>query len=639
MGLRVLDLFSGIGGFSLAFLQEGFEVRTAIDLNPKACEIYKRNLQKVNVICDDIEKIDLNQIEDFDILISTIMVQRFSVARRNSHKSDDILGNCLKELIKLKNPRVFVLEAPNRKLADIDITIDFFERLNYKTQWFEADSEEITGRPLIEKKRYIIGIKEDLKINSIEFNYKTKEKLTFYDFMEKEVNIALYSNKINDKKNIIINANTDRLACNYVNVPWIDSAQGIRRVTIREYARLKGFPDDFVFEDKHIWQMYRMILTSTNVSVARLIAKKLREILCENLQLDNQVKIVPEKDSLHRNLTNSKIDRQNILNNELALQEIRNSSNIKGIIFENKICFTKNMVADFFDVDIRTIERYVATNEEELIENGYEILKGKRLRDFKDQINESGFSDDEKNNLNSKITQLAIFDFRTFLNIGMLLVESENAKILRQTMLAIVIDFINKKTGGSTTYINQRDKAFLSSFLQEDDYRKEFTDALRDYVDMGNFKYALFTDKIYQSIFKENAKEYREILKLKKKDKTRETFYSEILELIASYECGLAVMIKEESESKGRKLTNWEVQDIFNSFEKLPHWKPLIISARTKMASRDLALRDAFHQQLESYIRPLQNDEYERFLGSEADQIAKLMDENSDVLKRLKERE
>ena len=639
MGLRVLDLFSGIGGFSLAFLQEGFEVRTAIDFNPKACEIYQRNLQKVNVICDDIGKIDLNQIEDFDILISSIMGQTFSVAGRNSHKSDDILWNTIKELIKLKRPQVFVLEAPARKLADIDIAIDFFERLNYKIQWLEVDSEEITGRPLIEKKRYIIGIKDDLKINSIEFNYKTKEKLTFYDFMEKEVNIALYSNKFNDKKNIIINANTDRIACNYVNVPWIDSAQGIRRVTIREYARLKGFPDDFVFEDKHIWQMYRMILTSTNVSVARLIAKKLREILCENLQLDNQVKNVPEKDNVHRNLTNSKVDRQNILNNELALQEIRNSSNIKGIIFENKICFTKNMVADFFDVDIRTIERYVATNEEELTENGYEILKGKRLRDFKEQINECGFSDDEKNNLNSKITQLAIFDFRTFLNIGMLLVESENAKILRQTMLAIVIDFINKKTGGSTIYINQRDKAFLNSFLQEDDYRKEFTDALRDYVDMGNFKYALFTDKIYQSIFKENAKEYREILKLKKKDKTRETFYSEILELIASYECGLAVMIKEESESKGRKLTNWEVQEIFNNFEKLPHWKPLIISARTKMASRDLALRDAFHQQLESYIRPLQNDEYERFLGSEADQIAKLMDENSDVLKRLKERE
>lgn len=639
MGLRVLDLFSGIGGFSLAFLQEEFEVRTAIDFNPKACEIYQRNLQNVNVICDDIEKIDLNQIEDFDILISSFMGQRFSVAGRKNYKSDDILENSIKRLIEIKRPPIFVLETPARKLADIDNTIDFLERLNYKIHLFSADSEEITGRPLIEKRRYIIGTLEELKINSIEFDYKTEEKFPFYDFMEKEVNIALYSNKFNDKKNIIINTNTDRLACNYVNVPWINSSQGIRRVAIREYARLKGFPDDFVIEDKHIWQTYRMILTSTNVSVARLIAKKLREILCENLQLDSQVKPLPEKDSLHRNLTNSKIDRQNILNNELALQEIRNTSNIKGIIFENKICFTKNMVADFFDVDIRTIERYVATNEEELTENGYEILKGKRLRDFKEQIKECGFSDDEKNNLNSKITQLAIFDFRTFLNIGMLLVESENAKILRQTMLAIVIDFINKKTGGSTTYINQRDKAFLSSFLQEDDYRKEFTDALHDYVDMGNFKYALFTDKIYQSIFKENAKEYREILRLKKKDKTRETFYSEILELIASYECGLAVMIKEESESKGRKLTNWEVQGIFNTFEKLPHWKPLIISARTKMASRDLALRDAFHQQLESYIRPLQNDEYERFLGSEADQIAKLMDENSDVLKRLKERE
>ena len=123
------------------------------------------------------------------------------------------------------------------------------------------------------------------------------------------------------------------------------------------------------------------------------------------------------------------------------------------------------------------------------------------------------------------------------------------------------------------------------------------------------------------------------------KEKIRDTFYSEILDLVSSYECGLASMIREQSEKLGRKLTNWEVNDIFHSFENLPLWKPLINRARTKMASRDLALRDAFHKQLEEYIQPLDETEYQRFLGAEADQIEQLMAENADDLKRLKERD
>lgn len=97
-------------------------------------------------------------------------------------------------------------------------------------------------------------------------------------------------------------------------------------------------------------------------------------------------------------------------------------------------------------------------------------------------------------------------------------------------------------------------------------------------------------------------------------------------------------MIQDRSRQLGRKLTNWEVNDIFHTFENLPLWKPLINRVRTKMASRDLALRDAFHKQLEEYIQPLDEGEYQRFLGTEADQIEQLMAENADVLKRLKER-
>ena len=74
---------------------------------------------------------------------------------------------------------------------------------------------------------------------------------------------------------------------------------------------------------------------------------------------------------MKKDLTNSQLDRQNILNNNMALEEIRNTSNIQGVWFEDKVYFTKNMVAEFFEVDIRTIERCVSANLPELEKNGY----------------------------------------------------------------------------------------------------------------------------------------------------------------------------------------------------------------------------------------------------------------------------
>ena len=341
---------------------------------------------------------------------------------------------------------------------------------------------------------------------------------------------------------------------------------------------------------------------------------------------------------MKKDLTTSKIDRQNILNNELAVNEIQTQTGIQGIVYDGRIRFTKTMVATYFDVDQRTIERYVSENSDEIMSNGYEILKGKKLKEFMNCVLEQDVPDINVGNISNRTPQIAIFDFKAFLNMAMLLSESENAKALRQIMLDIVIDFVNQRTGGSTKYINQRDQDFISAFLQEENYRREFTDALRDYVDMGNIKYAIYTDKIYQSIFKEKAQEYKQILHLSKKDSARDTMYSEVLDLVASYECGLASMIKNQSEQLGRKLNNWEMADLFTAFETLPLWKPLIIRARTKMASRDMALRDAFHYQLEEYIKPLDAEEYEKFLGVAGEELEKLMQENSDVLKRLKER-
>lgn len=336
-----------------------------------------------------------------------------------------------------------------------------------------------------------------------------------------------------------------------------------------------------------------------------------------------------------KDLTVSRIDRQNILNNELAMDEIQVKSGLEGVLWDDKVYVTREMTANFFEVDIRTISRYIEQNSEELSANGYEILKGKRLKSFMEAVKASG----KDINVPTKTTVLGVFDFRAFLNMAMLLAESEKARALRQLMLDIVIDLINRKTGGGTKYINQRDKDFVYSSLQEDNYRRQFTDALKMYVVEDRFKYAHFTDMIYVSIFKERAKEYKKILDLKATDKVRDTFYSEILDIIAAYESGLADAIKTEYENKGHILSIRETEDLFHSFENMALWKPLIQRGRVKMASRDMALRDAFHYQLSEYIQPLDSDEYQKFLGAAGDELERLMQENQEVLRRLKERD
>lgn len=337
-----------------------------------------------------------------------------------------------------------------------------------------------------------------------------------------------------------------------------------------------------------------------------------------------------------KDLINSPIDRQNILNNPYAITEIQKATKIKGVMFDGSVRLIKEQVVLFFEVDARTIERYLEKYSDELGQNGYEVIRGNRLKSFR-LAAEDQFATEI--NVGSKTTQLGIFDFRAFLNIAMLLAESERARLLRQTILDIVIDTINQRTGGGTKYINQRDEDFIFAYFQEENYRKEFTNALLDYVDMGNFKYPLYTDKIYVSIFRENAREYRNVLKLHDKDKVRDTFYSEILDLVSAYEYGFARVLEAAWQNKGDKLTSWEVDTLFNEFEKQHLWKPLVERARHKMASRDMAFRDALHLKLEKYITPLKADEFERFLGEKSKELVERLEEAKDVFKRLKERE
>ena len=357
-----------------------------------------------------------------------------------------------------------------------------------------------------------------------------------------------------------------------------------------------------------------------------------------------------------KDLTQSPIDRQNILNNTEAIEKIQNHIGLVGLLYEGEYLFTSKMVADFFDVTTRTLTNILNENEDEVKHNGYQVIKGHKLKEFKDLFGPLLTSVDDlsqketdfplsKQNIDNqsfkRLKSLAVFNFRAFLNIAMLLSESENAKRLRSKMLDIVIDTLNQKIGGSTKFINQRDDEFLVAITREPIYRKEFTNALNLYLEMGNYKYAVYTDAIYQAIFKENAKEYKAILNLEEKDNPRDTMYAEVLKLIASFEVGIADEMKEKAESLGRKLTPSELNVLIMRFSAKRQWIPQIEDACTKMASRDYGLRNVIHKRLENYISALSKEDYSRFLGDKSKSLIDRVIENPELLevfKRLKNR-
>ena len=335
-----------------------------------------------------------------------------------------------------------------------------------------------------------------------------------------------------------------------------------------------------------------------------------------------------------KDLTTSAIDRQNVLNNNVALPKIQEALDVKLLEFEGRYLLTKQMVADYYEVDIRTISRYIENNQEELEHNGYFLCRGNSLKDFKLR-----FASDI--DVPNKTPQIGLFDFRSFLNIGMLLTESEKAKWLRSRILDIVIATINEKTGGGTKYINRRDREYLPAAIQEENYHKNLTEAVNKYVDgHKTYKYAQVMDAIYKAVFCEKAKEYRKLLDLSAKDNVRRTLYAEVLRVVSSFENGVAFEITRQAKERG-VLTVAEVSEICKQMAEHPLQAPYVYDARQKMASRDLAFRDVFHGNIAEYLKAVTPEEFDKFIGSKSLDFDAIMalPENQEVLKVLKQAE
>src|SRR5690554_2938674 len=134
-----------------------------------------------------------------------------------------------------------------------------------------------------------------------------------------------------------------------------------------------------------------------------------------------------------KDLTQSAIDRQNILNNSQAIEMISSKLGFNGLLYNDEFKFTTKMVAEFYEVDVRTIKRYVESFEDEIEHNGYVVLKGAKLKEFKKLFGHLMSANDDDvsqrdidvplskqttdNQSYKNIKALAVFNFRAVLNI------------------------------------------------------------------------------------------------------------------------------------------------------------------------------------------------------------------------------
>ena len=116
--MEVIDLFSGCGGLSLGFIQAGYTVKKAVEIDPMIAGTYQKNHPEVEVIVDDIRNIDRSGMfrkGDAEVIIGGPPCQGFSMAgaRIRTGFIDDPRNYLFKHyfnVVKAVQPKAFVME-------------------------------------------------------------------------------------------------------------------------------------------------------------------------------------------------------------------------------------------------------------------------------------------------------------------------------------------------------------------------------------------------------------------------------------------------------------------------------------------------------------------------------------------------
>lgn len=325
--MKVISLFSGCGGLDLGFEKAGFEIPVANEYDKTIWATFKANHPKTRLIEGDIRNIKEEDFPDeIDGIIGGPPCQSWSEAG-SLRGIDDARGQLFYDYIRIlkdKQPKFFLAENVSGMLANrhseaVKNILKMFEECGYDVTLTLVNAKDY-GVAQERKRVFYIGFRKDLNIN---FQFPKgstaddKDKITLKDIIWdlKDTAVpALAQNKTNPQavnnneyftgsfspifmsRNRVKDWNeqgftvqaSGRQCQLHPQAPKMEKhgtndyrfvvgkENLYRRMTIREVARVQGFPDDFKFIYQNTNDAYKMIGNAVPVNLAYEIARAIK---------------------------------------------------------------------------------------------------------------------------------------------------------------------------------------------------------------------------------------------------------------------------------------------------------------------------------------------------------------------------
>ena len=328
--MNLISLFSGCGGLDLGFEKAGFHIPIANEFDKEIWDTFEANHPRTHLIKGDIRQIDERDFPDeVDGIIGGPPCQSWSEAGA-LRGIDDARGQLFYDYIRIlrsKRPKFFLAENVSGMLSKrhrdaVRNIIELFEESGYNVSATLVNAKDY-GVAQERKRVFFIGFRKDLHINFAFPQGSTQDdakKLTLRDVIWDLNDSAVPAGEKNYHNPLAINNNeyftgafsTIFMSRNRVK-SWDEQGYTVqasgrqcqlhpqapkmekvgendfrfvegfedlyRRMTVREIARLQGFPDDFQFIYNRIDAGYKMIGNAVPVNLAYEIASAIRDTL------------------------------------------------------------------------------------------------------------------------------------------------------------------------------------------------------------------------------------------------------------------------------------------------------------------------------------------------------------------------
>ena len=332
--MNVISLFSGCGGLDLGFEKAGFDIPVANEFDSKIWETFKANHPKTNLIERDIRKISKEDISQYingkiDGIIGGPPCQSWSEAGSLKGIEDD-RGKLFFDYIRILKefkPKFFLAENVSGMLANrhseaVKNILSLFDDAGYDVSLNLVNAKDY-GVAQERKRVFYIGFRKDLSINFKFPKGSTEDddkKITLRDVIwdlqetavpagpknhhnpdavnNNEYFVGAYStifmsrNRVKawDEQGYTVQASGRQCqlhpqAPKMVKVGtndcrFVEGKENLyRRMTIREVARVQGFPDDFKFIYTDTNMGYKMIGNAVPVNLAYEVACSIKKAL------------------------------------------------------------------------------------------------------------------------------------------------------------------------------------------------------------------------------------------------------------------------------------------------------------------------------------------------------------------------